>query len=169
MRHSIHWFGLIPLLAACAGIAGSESGAGSCKVISTGSWMPFNDPYGDGGVNQAANLSGNVSACPAASGLTIKLAVTGAAPNRMYGAHVHVLDCAAGAGGHYRNNPEAGATASNEVWLDFTTNSTGAGSASTTTAWPIATGQANSVVIHDHMTESSGAAGPKLTCVTVGF
>jgi Cu-Zn family superoxide dismutase len=101
--------------------------------------------------------------------MTVSLAVTGTEPNRMYGAHVHVLACDAGAGGHYRNDADAGATATNEVWLDFMSDAKGAGTALATTSWPIHTGKAHSVVIHDHTTAAGGAAGAKLTCIDVGF
>ena len=83
---------------------------------------------------------------------------------------MHVASCAAGqAGGHYRNDLDAGASASNELWLDFTSSATGDGNADVTGAFLVRPGQAKAVVIHDHTTDSAGVAGAKLLCVDVPF
>lgn len=144
-------------------------GNSDCAVASVGRWTPFGDPYGDGGTNPAARTTGRVTTCSGDPGMTVKLTISGTEPNRMYGAHVHLLPCDVGAGGHYRNQADGGATATNEVWLDFMSDEKGAGAALATTSWQIPAGEARSVVIHDHATGAGGAAGAKLTCINVGF
>lgn len=152
---------MVSFIAAC--------GNSDCRVASFGRWAPFGDPYGDGGTNPAAEITGRVTTCSSDPGMTVNLAVRGTEPNRMYGAHVHLLACDAGAGGHYRNQADGGATATNEVWLDFMSDEKGAGAALAATSWKIPAGEARSVVIHDHTTGTGGAAGAKLTCINVGF
>jgi Cu-Zn family superoxide dismutase len=94
----------------------------------------------------------------------------GPSANRPYGAHVHVAKCnQMQAGGHYRNDPDAGASATNELWLDFTTNAAGMGTADHTAGWLVRPGAANAVVIHANSTDAMGVAGSKLVCVDVNF
>lgn len=60
------------------------------------------------------------------------LVVEGLLPGRAYGAHLHVNKCGAkpvDAGPHFQHEHGA-ANATNEVWLDLTTDSGGAGTAS---------------------------------------
>jgi superoxide dismutase, Cu-Zn family len=114
----------------------------------------------------------------------VNLTVAGLQANRMYGAHVHTKQCGAkpaDSGPHYQNNPDpvqpsvdpAFANASNEVWLDFTTDAKGEATASATMTWNFRTGQANAVVIHAAHTSTeqgkAGTAGDRLACVTAAF
>ncbi|NEB78777.1 superoxide dismutase family protein, partial [Streptomyces sp. SID14478] len=67
------------------------------------------------------------------AGMTVDLDVDGLVPGRAYGAHVHQKPCGAdpaAAGGHYQHvvDPRR-ADAGNEVWLDFTTDAAGRGTA----------------------------------------
>ena len=59
------------------------------------------------------------------------------------------------------------------MWLDFRTNAEGDGSSAATVDWRFRPGQARSVVIHDHATETgqgaAGTAGNRLACVNVSF
>ncbi|MFI7384956.1 superoxide dismutase family protein [Streptomyces sp. NPDC049813] len=101
--------------------------------------------------------------------MTVSLDVEGLAPDHAYGAHVHQKPCGAdpaAAGGHYQHvvDPER-ATAENEVWLDFTTDAAGVGTATVSKAWGVRDGEARSVVIHD----APGGAGKRVGCVTVPF
>jgi Cu-Zn family superoxide dismutase len=82
------------------------------------------------------------------------------------------------AGGHYQHNPfpDGGsatdpthANSTNEAWLDFTTNASGAGSAEATVNWRPRAGEANAVIIHDMRTGDGGVAGAKLACTNVPF
>lgn len=115
---------------------------------------------------------------------TIDLAVKGLERNRTYGAHVHSKPCGAdpeAAGGHYQNRVDpvqpsvdpAYANRRNEVWLDFTTDARGDADSRTTVDWRFRTGQARSVIIHEHATMThpghAGMAGSRLACINVPF
>jgi Cu-Zn family superoxide dismutase len=116
---------------------------------------------------------------------TVRLAVRGLAPRRAYGAHVHTHPCGArpeNAGPHFQYMPDPVqpsvdprfANPQNEIWLDLTTDETGAGSAETTVAWEFpADRRAGSVVLHAMPTASepgkAGTAGARAACITVGF
>lgn len=135
-----------------------------------------------------------VRAIETGSGKTVvTLQVRGLAVNATYGAHAHYKPCgstAAAAGAHYQNLEErpgdevtpsttAGyANSANEVWLDFTTDDEGNGSAQTVVGWqfrpsPYASGN-RSVIIHRELTSQGGTppagnAGPRLGCISVPF
>lgn len=119
---------------------------------------------------------------------TVTLDVSGLAPNRDFGAHVHTKPCGpkpSDSGPHYQNVPDPAATPEspsvdpayanpeNEVWLDITTDGQGAAHASSTVDWEFRDGEANSVVLHDKHTMTSpghaGSAGDRLACVDVDF
>ncbi|GAA1839258.1 hypothetical protein GCM10009836_17900 [Pseudonocardia ailaonensis] len=121
-----------------------------------------------------------------ADGTTVvTLEVSGMLPNHMYGAHAHTKVCGAtgaDAGPHfqYKQDPQQPSTnpqyanSKNEIWLDLTTDASGAGVGSTKVNWSFpANRRPNSVVLHDHHTStaqgSAGDAGARLACVTVGF
>ncbi|MEV1018960.1 superoxide dismutase family protein [Streptomyces sp. NPDC050264] len=101
--------------------------------------------------------------------MTVGLSVKGLVPGHAYGAHVHQKPCGAdpaAAGGHYQHVVDpARANAGNEVWLDFTTDATGKGTATVRKAWGLRSGEARSVVIHD----VPGGAGARVACFTVPF
>ena len=123
----------------------------------------------------------------AAGKSVVVLQVHGLVPNREYGAHAHTFACGvtgAAAGGHFQYRPDpvtpsvnpTFANPDNEIWLDFTTDSEGSGSAQTVVDWqfPNASGaRAHSVVLHDHHTATAtgvaGTAGPRYGCLTVNF
>jgi superoxide dismutase, Cu-Zn family len=128
--------------------------------------------------------SARVQAVSTASGKTIvTLHVWGLVPNREYGAHAHKLACGsdpAAASGHFQYvvggaSDPAFANEDNEIWLDFTTDEFGNGSAQTVLDWQFpADRRAQSVVLHDHHTDhgtpgTAGTAGPRYGCLTVGF
>jgi Cu-Zn family superoxide dismutase len=166
----------IALLSGCGGDpaptdGGSmDAGAGCSTVQSTGTWTVYDNPYMDGGANPAKNVAGTVKSCTEGGVTRVVLNVTGAGASRAYGGHVHVADCATGmAGGHYRADAGAGATSTNEVWVDFTSTAAGAGTADVKASFVVRPGEAKSVVIHDHTTDSAGAAGAKLACINVPF
>jgi superoxide dismutase, Cu-Zn family len=121
-----------------------------------------------------------------AEGTTVvTLEVSGMLPNHMYGAHAHTKACGAtgaDAGPHfqYKQDPQQPSTNpqyandKNEIWLDLTTDASGAGVASTKVNWSFpANRRPHSVVLHDHHTSTAagtaGDAGTRLACVTVGF
>jgi Cu-Zn family superoxide dismutase len=157
-------------IAVLAGVA--VVSAGGAKVVGAdGPLVVFADPYGNGTANPTQGGSASVHSVTTPSGKSIvMLHVSGLAPNRSFGAHVHVAACENGkAGGHYRNDPAGPATAANEVWLDFTTNAAGQGRAQAVVDFGFRPDGANAVVVHDHETDAAGAAGPKLGCINVDF
>jgi Cu-Zn family superoxide dismutase len=154
------------------GMAWGSSGAD--VVRAEGSLTAYDNPYGTGAANPTAGGAARVHAVANSSGedgkTIVTLHVTGLAPNREFGSHVHILACGDNkAGGHYRNDPAGPATPDNEIWLDFTTNGAGSGRAQAVVDWTIRPGGAKAVIIHDHETEPGGAAGPKLACLDVAF
>jgi superoxide dismutase, Cu-Zn family len=115
---------------------------------------------------------------------SVRLKVNGLLPNRTYGAHVHTKPCGRtpdASGPHYQNVTDpnqpstdpAYANPENEVWLDFTTDSRGSGTAESRHDWRFRPGGARSVVIHQHETSTepgeAGSAGARLACLTVPF
>ncbi|MFD8496900.1 superoxide dismutase family protein [Amycolatopsis sp. NPDC059657] len=126
-----------------------------------------------------------VVATSVADGKTkVTLEVSGLLSGRMYGAHAHTKACgakAADAGPHYQDKKDpvqpsvdpAFANASNEIWLDFTTNDKGEAVATTTVPWLFPKGGANSVVLHANHTSTetgkAGTAGDRLACITAAF
>lgn len=97
-----------------------------------------------------------------ATGDEVHLQISGLRAAQMYTAHVHALPCAVGAGGHYKLDPAVLETVeTNEVWVTFTTDDTGAGRGSVTTAGHLR-GDALSLVVHD---PTAGAPPPKMACV----
>ena len=116
---------------------------------------------------------------------TVRLALRGLQPDRRYGAHVHSELCGAtgaSAGPTYQNvvdpvQPSADpayANPQNEIWLDFRTDSAGAGSSQATVGWGFtADRRAHSVVLHAWPTATEagrvGSAGSEVGCVTVQF
>jgi hypothetical protein len=155
---------------------GTGGGSGACDTLNvTSGWQVY--LAADGGPNPTVgSASGSVKSCTTNNKTRVILDVTltqpdgGPSANRAYGAHVHVNACdVMQAGGHYKNDPDAGASATNELWLDFTTDATGHGTADKTADWTVRTGQAKAVVIHANMTDAMGAAGAKLVCVGTPF
>ncbi|KUJ67163.1 superoxide dismutase [Streptomyces albus subsp. albus] len=126
-----------------------------------------------------------VLAHPTADGGTrIVLRLSGVQAHRTFGAHVHTKPCGAlpaDAGPHYQNvvDPQqpstdpAYANPRNEVWLDLATDAKGRGRAEAVVDWRFRDGAAQSVVVHEHATEThdghAGTAGARLACVTVPF
>jgi Cu-Zn family superoxide dismutase len=116
---------------------------------------------------------------------TVMLAVRGLERHRVYGAHVHTQPCGAqpdSAGPHFQYSPDpvqpsvdpTFANPQNEIWLDLTTDETGAGSAESTVAWMFPDDhRPKSVVLHDHQTSSepgeAGGAGDRVACISVDF
>jgi Cu-Zn family superoxide dismutase len=158
-------------------------GDAAMKIASsTGMWVIYPDPYGDGGAANPimATIAGKVDALAEAGGkMRLVLSVTGLPPNRDFGSHLHKLACDNNkAGGHYQNMPfpDGGsandptyANAANEAWLDFTTDANGAGASQTIVNWVPRAGEAKAVVIHDMKTADGGVAGAKLACINIPF
>ncbi|KAF0957373.1 superoxide dismutase family protein [Rhodococcus sp. T7] len=119
---------------------------------------------------------------------TVTLNATGLAPNRDFGVHVHTQRCGPqppDSGPHYQNDADPAATPQspstdpayanpqNEIWLDITTDQSGAAQASTTVNWEFRGGEAQSVVLHAQRTMTgpgqAGMAGERLACIDTDF
>ncbi len=142
--------------------------------------------YDEAAVPVGSNVAVQVSVKDGAT--TVELTVDGLEPNRDFGAHAHANACGpmpADSGPHYQDEQDPAATpespsddpayanTQNELWLDFTTDDSGAANASTTVDWEFRAEGAKSVVIHDHQTSTepgeAGTAGDRLACAPVQF
>lgn len=118
------------------------------------------------------------------NGTQVELTVSGLQPDRAYGAHAHVRPCGDtgdAAGPHFQHRPApegrskdpAFANPRNEIWLDFTTDGQGSGSAISQVPFELGDRAPASVVIHQSVTSSvpgeAGEAGDRLACLTVPF
>jgi Cu-Zn family superoxide dismutase len=165
------------------GAATSDGAAGDAAAklaTSMGAWVIFPDPLGAGVANPAAGIMGSADAFAVSGTKTlVKLTVTGLPMMRTFGAHLHKLGCGdTMAGGHYQHNPPpdggsandpAFANAMNEVWLDFTTDASGAATVMAMVDWKPRAGEAKAIVVHNMMTGDGGVAGPKLACLNMPF
>ncbi|MFD1496638.1 superoxide dismutase family protein [Streptosporangium lutulentum] len=121
-----------------------------------------------------AGASVEVTAESGAVLATSTVAVERLLPNRTYGVHLHMNPCGLtpeDAGPHYQH-AHTHASADNEVWLDFTTDGSGAATATATQDWAFVAGRLpRSLVIHAEKTRTAGAeagtAGARIACVTL--
>jgi Cu-Zn family superoxide dismutase len=133
-----------------------------------------------------AGATATVTITQAAPGTQIQLAVTGLRPDRAYGAHLHQKPCGAegsAAGPHYQHQPDPAASASppsvdptyanpeNEVWLDFTTDASGAATSTAKQPWTFGASRPGSLVIHGEKTKTApghaGDAGARVACLSL--
>lgn len=159
----------------------------------TGSTVQVSTTFGTGGGTGTTydpalvpvGSRGAVSAESGEGGTTVTLAVRGLEPDRVYGAHAHGLPCGPTgdvAGPHFQHETDpvqpsvdpAFANPDNEIWLDLTTDSSGAGSVTASVPWTFAEDRrAGSVVLHAMATATgageAGTAGPRLACISVEF
>ena len=169
-RRTTKALGALIAMAALIVMTTTAASAGD-NVTAKGDLTIFSNPYGDGRLNPISDgATAMVHSVEHDGSTTVTLHVKGLPADRMFGAHVHKLACDNNkAGTHYRNDPNGPASPDNEIWLDFMTNDAGNGESHATVDFTIRPGEAKSVVIHDHGTDSSGAAGPKLACIDVDF
>jgi hypothetical protein len=166
-----------PALAAAAlivvGAAALPAGAGRPALDTRGplvDLLPAVDSATDGATAQVVVAEG-------AGRTTVVLRVRGlhAAAGTTFGAHVHEGSCVAGNGaaalGHYNvsdaDPPVVDETT--EVWLDFSVNPAGHGTAVAHVPFTIEPGSAGSVVVHEAPTAPDGTAGRRLACLGVPF
>jgi Cu-Zn family superoxide dismutase len=127
---------------------------------------------------------GAVSAQTERGSTTVRLAVRGLLPERVYGAHAHARPCGTdgdAAGPHFQHDVDPVqpstdpryANPGNEVWLDLTTDPAGAADVQTVVPWQFVDQRARSVVIHAEPTRTgpgeAGVAGQRVACVNVDF
>jgi len=173
--------------AAVAGDGGGSDAAGTQIAMSSGPFVEYPNPAGDGTPNPAMGIMGSATAFDLGGGKTkVVLTVSGLPAMRTFGAHVHKLACDMDkAGGHYQHigfPPDGGsatdpmyANSTNEVWLDFTTDMMGKATKETTVSFRPRAGEAKAIVVHAMMTAigadggGGGVAGPKLACIPIAF
>jgi len=116
---------------------------------------------------------------------TVTLDVNGLQPDRQYGSHIHTMACGVdgmAAGPHFQHEQDpispsvdpAFANDKNEIWLDFTTDASGAATVTSTVPWTFTDDRrAGSVIIHAMQTATepgkAGTAGDRIACITVDF
>ncbi|MDN5860196.1 MAG: superoxide dismutase family protein [Pseudonocardia sp.] len=175
---------LVTGLSAC----GATPGAASARVVEKD--IQFTAQPGSGGVTYDQALvpvgaQATVTATTTGGGETVTLALRGILPDRRYGAHVHTKPCGptgAAAGPHFQFEVDPVqpsvdpryANSTNEVWLDLTTDGSGAGTATATVSKVFPTDRRpKSVIVHAMPTATdpgkAGTAGARAACVDVDF
>ena len=158
-----------------AALVAAPAAAGGARVETTSDVVSYDAAF-------PTTASARVHVVETPSGrAVVTLSVTGLEPNRTYGAHAHVNPCGltgAAAGPHWQavdgpSTPQF-ANPDNEIWLDVTTDETGAGTTQASRAVPFSPDdRPRSVIIHALPTATtptgSGTAGARLACVTVAF
>ncbi|GEM_PF-3676653 len=134
---------------ACADLMDSVTALGATGIISgtltttaagTAAW--YSSLKGQGLIVRANNLT------------VATLSVSGLAPNKTYGSHVHDMPCAQNGGGpHYKIDTTIAATSeANEIWTILKTDANGAATGFGITSTHLARPSARSIVIHDTVT-----------------
>jgi Cu-Zn family superoxide dismutase len=160
------------------------------EAVASGTFLPFR-PGSTAITYDAAvvppGATAEVAVSTARATTTVRLSATGLIPRRAYGAHLHTQPCTglpAEAGPHYQHQKDPAAAASppsvdpayanpaNEVWLDFTADTTGAVAVTSKVAWTFPNGEhARSLIVHAQQTKTApgvaGTAGPRVACLTL--
>jgi hypothetical protein len=166
-----------------AGDGGGSAGDASTLAKSLGSWVVYDNPYGDGGANPAMGIQGMAVALArklsdGGAGMEVQLMVSGLPVDRDFGSHIHKAECDAGmAGGHFQHVPAPDGGASdpafanpmNEVWLDFKTDGMGKAMSDVNVNFVPPAGGAKAIIVHDRKTGDGGVAGAKLACLPFAF
>jgi hypothetical protein len=165
----------------------TETGLGAGTLgNSTGAFVVYDNPFGDGRANPVPNIKGSAKAdSVGGTMMTLMLEVSGVPSGMKLGSHLHKLPCETNkAGGHYQHIPapdqDAGSDAggpsdpaygnpTNEAWLDFTGDSNGKALSMTTVAWVPAMANAKAIIVHAMATGDGGVAGAKLACLPFAF
>ncbi len=163
--------------------AATEGPIGVKIIGSTGVWVVFSEPYGDGGRPNpiTTSIMGVAEAFELPAGMMrITVKMTGLPANGLFECRLHKLMCDDAdqdAGGDYQNRrfPRDGsavdpafANSTNEAWMDFTTDATGAGFAETIVGWIPRPDEANSIIIHDGVVDAAIPGAP-LACTNLPF
>jgi superoxide dismutase, Cu-Zn family len=159
-------------------------------LVTAGTFRPWSDGATAVTYDPAvvpAGATATVTVTPGDDGTRVRLAVSGMAPRRSYGAHLHTGVCTAepsAAGPHYQHIPDPEANAghpsvnpayanpANEVWLDFRTGVSGTAIATAAESWTFdEMHPPRSLVIHAGPTHTTmgtaGTAGPRAACLTL--
>jgi Cu/Zn superoxide dismutase len=159
-----------------AALVAGCGGGGEVVATTQGAWTVYTDVVTD---NPAKDIKGSVEARVAGDTTVFTINVTGLKPSTPFGSHLHKLPCSdpTKAGGHYQHNAAPMDQAStpmyanttNEVWLDFTTDAAGVATNEITVGWAVRKGEAQSIIIHEKLTDVNGKAGEKLACIAMPF
>lgn len=160
--------------------------ADSPSLVASGTFLPFQPgataiTYDPAVVPAGARARVAITKTP--YGMVVRLTAAGLIPRRAYGAHLHTKPCTAvpdEAGPHFqhRHDPSSPsvdpsyANPRNEVWLDFTADTSGAGTAVSREDWVVTpAAMPRSLVIHAEQTSTAagmaGKAGPRVACLTL--
>lgn len=183
-------------LALVASTAGALVGCGTSDPAPAGQASAATEVSATFAAGSGQAITYDPALVPEGSGVTVRantadgsttttLEVRGLRPNAVYGAHAHVNPCGPSgdaAGPHFQHEQDpvkpsvdpAFANPQNEIWLDFTTDAQGAGTATSTNDWEFpADRRAQSVIIHQMATKTepgkAGTAGARPACVGVDF
>ncbi|GAA0901806.1 hypothetical protein GCM10009558_091980 [Virgisporangium aurantiacum] len=180
------------LLAGCSssdpGSGGTGGGTGAGENTATGTFTVYSSGANAITYNELlvpVGATAGVTIEETDGGTTVTLVVAGLQKTRAYGAHLHVKPWGAApadSGGHLQHSHDPAASSSppsvdpsyanpgNEVWLDFTTDDTGAARSSVTVDWTFDP-KPRSLVIHAQSTKTgpgeAGTAGVRAACLTL--
>jgi hypothetical protein len=177
-----------PLAIACGESDNDRDDTDAAEIIASSedaALMIYDEPYAPdmaGTPNPIARTATATAQAFEVDGkLRIELTVRGFPAGRTFGSHLHKLPCddPMKAGGHYQHMPfptggmasdPAYANATNEAWLDFTTDAAGRGERDLIVSWLPRRGEAQAIIIHHMATGAGGVSGAKLACLPItGF
>jgi superoxide dismutase, Cu-Zn family len=156
-------------------------------TVAAGTFLPYRPgstaiTYDPAVVPPGATAALSITKIP--YGVKVRLTTGGLVPNRAYGAHLHTAPCTGvpdAAGPHYQHlhPPTPGASPDpmyanprNEVWLDFTTDATGAATSASEEQWTFDPAlRPRSLVLHAGSTRTgagvAGTAGARVACLSL--
>ena len=147
--------------------AGGSQAIAADRVVAEGVFSTSGPAYTYDGV-VPTGATAVVRAVETGSGRTVAtLHVRGLAPRTNYSVHAHTGACGSdplASAGHYQHEVGGAVDGVNELWLGFTTNPAGNGSAQSVVEWTFRTGDARSVTFHD-----PAQAGERVACLPVAF
>jgi superoxide dismutase, Cu-Zn family len=119
----------------------------------------------DPNLGKAGGVVGQLQSSAFGGVTTSDLFLSKAPPNKNWGAIAHVDGCNVNQGGaRYRNDPQGGSNAANEIWLDVKTNNKGQGSSRSVVKFVVRTDGAKSLVLYQNPA-ASGNVGARIACL----
>jgi len=113
----------------------------------------------------AGGVAGQVESSAFGHTTTSDLSIRRAPANKNWGAIAHVDRCSENQGGaRYRNDPNAGSTAQNEIWLDVRTDAHGRGTGHSVVNFVVRPQGAKSLVLYQNPA-ASGNVGARIACI----
>ena len=159
---------LTAVLALAASVLAATPAAGSAELAHAAGSFSVAGPaytYAPGGL-VPAGATAEVRVVETAAGTTVAtLQVRGFAASTTYAVHAHTGPCGSNpltSAGHYQDAVGGPVDSENELWLGFSTNPAGNGSAQSVVGWGFRSGGALSVTFHQ--------GGPtRVACLPVSF